>query len=521
LLVALAACATSYPHVVTQPTEGPPALDAVAPAIVFGPVEHAAASWNEPFDAVTSHESDAVFSALYEFARDKGDPERDARLDVAAAELSAIAAKGAPLDDELVAFALRQHGVPDTAVLALAAKATEPDAIAAELTPQLGDRLFVGNAHVGVGGMSPMVVIVTHTALVTVAPTPRFLPSHGETSIAATLDTSFHTPRASVVHDDGSREQLAGTGPWQFRCGAHVGAQWVVFEADDDKHVATRLLAFPIECATRSPDTYRIEPRANADAVDAETRLASLVNRERVAGKLAPLAADRRAAAAARTQVTLMLGSASIAHDLGSTVASRLRDAGLVPPIAHEITLHAADLASVSELLMNEPAYRSVVMMADITHVGVAIARDTNGELYVAVELVSIVPPIDTAKLRTAVLARLRAHLPFKATIPSRKVLDDVAQKYARLYAEGWPDTDMVQLVRDDAQFMYSGYGPIRRALTLLLSDSPDKVDLGPPQPWEYDGVGLGIAQAPRDGALAGRVWVVLLFGKGGPITRH
>jgi hypothetical protein len=79
----------------------------------------------------------------------------------------------------------------------------------------------------------------------------------------------------------------------------------------------------------------------------------------------------------------------------------------------------------------------------------------------------------------------------------------------------------MVQLVRDDAQFVYSGYGPIRRALTLLLSDSPDKVDLGPPQPWEYDGVGLGIAQAPRDGALAGRVWVVLLFGKGGPITRH
>ena len=55
-----------------------------------------------------------------------------------------------------------------------------------------------------------------------------------------------------------------------------------------------------------------------------------------------------------------MRSAERIDHDLGgTTMATRLRDAGLVPPSAREMTLHAADLATASELIMNEPAYRS------------------------------------------------------------------------------------------------------------------------------------------------------------------
>jgi uncharacterized protein YkwD len=457
-----------------------------------------------------------VFSALYEFANGKGDPERDARLDLVAAELSAVAAQGAPLDDELVAFALRQHGVLDTAVLALAVKATEPSAIVAELTPQLGDRLFVGNVHVGLGGMAPMVLVVTHTSLVALAPgTPRFIDAHGSARIAMTLDPSFHAPHITIAHDDASSEKAEGQGPWTFHCGDHTGTQWLVFEARNAKEVDTRLLAFPIDCATHSPDVYRIEPRANVTATDVETRLASLINRERVAAHLAPLADDRRAADAARTQVQLMRTSERIDHELGgTTMATRLRDAGLVPPNAREVTLHAADLAAVSELMMNQPSYRAALMAPDVTHLGVAVARDAHGELYVAAELVAIVPVIDVARLRTDVLARVRARLPFKAKLPDVRVLDDAAQKYAQDYAAGWPESDMVAYTRDDAQLMYSGYEHIQRAMTLLLADSIEKVDLGPSDPGEYDRIGIGIVQAPRNGALAGRVWIVLLFAR-------
>ena len=118
-----------------------------------------------------------------------------------------------------------------------------------------------------------------------------------------TLDPSFTRPTRRSCTTTARPRSSRAHGPWVFRCGAHIGAQWVVVEARDAKHVGARLLAFPIDCATRSPDSYRVEPRANADTIDVERRLASLVNRERVAAKLAPLAGDRRAAAAARTQV--------------------------------------------------------------------------------------------------------------------------------------------------------------------------------------------------------------------------
>ncbi len=457
-----------------------------------------------------------MFSSLYEYAHGKGEPERDPRLDLAAAELSAVAAQGAPLDDELVAFALRQHGVLDAAVLALAVDATEPSAIVAQLTPQLGDRLFFGNVHIGIGGMTPMVLVVTHTSLVTLEPgTPRFVEAHGDARIAMTLDPSFHAPHITISHDDASSEKVAGNGPWRFHCGDHTGTQWLLFEARDAKEVDTRLLAFPIDCATHSPDVYRIEPRSNVAVTDVERRLASLINRERAGGHLTPLADDRRAAEAARTQVQMMRASERIEHDLvGTTMATRLRDAGLVPPNARELTLHAADLATASELLMNEPAYRDAVMAPDVTHLGIAVARDAHGELYIAVEFVAIVPVIDVARLRTEVLARVRARLPFKVKLPNARVLDEVAQKYAQDYAAGWPEADMVAYTKDDAQLMYSGYEHVQRAMTLLLADSIDKVDLGPGNAGEYDRIGLGIVQAPRNGALAGRVWVVLLFAR-------
>jgi len=511
------ACAPSYPPVVYRATEAPPALEPLAPPVVYGPVAHAAATWNEPAEPTTSHESDAVFSALYELAREKGDPERDGRLDTVAAELGEVAARGAPLDAALVEFALRQHGVADSAALVLAAKATEPDAIVAELTPQLGDSLFYGNVHVGLGGMSPMVLVVTHTSLVTLAPsTPRFVEANGEATILATLDPRFHAPHVTIAHDDGSVEhpELAALDPWtfvtSFRCGAHAGAQWVLVEGCDEKNTDMRLLLVPIDCATHSPDAYRVEPRANtAAADDLERRLASLVNRERTAAGLAPLGGDRRAAAAASTEVRLMRAAGSVEHALGgTTAASRLRDAGLIPPVVHEATLHAPDLATASELLMNDSAYRAAVMSPDVTHIGVAAARDAHGELYIALELVAIVPPIDVARLRANVLARLRAH----RLLPENPVLDELARRYARGRVQGWSEADMISYMEHDSELVFSSFEHLHRAMTLLLHNTVDEVDLGPPS--SFDAVGISVLQAPRNGALAGRVWVVILLGE-------
>ena len=53
------------------------------------------------------------------------------------------------------------------------------------------------------------------------------------------------------------------------------------------------------------------------------------------------------------------------------------------------------------------------------------------------------------------------------------------------------------------------------RALTLLLTDDPDKVDIGPDK--EFDGVGVAALQAPRNGALAGRTFVIVIYARRRP----
>ena len=48
--------------------------------------------------------------------------------------------------------------------------------------------------------------------------------------------------------------------------------------------------------------------------------------------------------------------------------------------------------------------------------------------------------------------------------------------------------------------------------LGVWVEQAASEVDLGPSTP--FDRVGVAVVQAPRDGALAGRIWVVILFGK-------
>ncbi|MEP6865291.1 MAG: hypothetical protein ABJE66_32030 [Deltaproteobacteria bacterium] len=61
-----------------------------------------------------------------------------------------------------------------------------------------------------------------------------------------------------------------------------------------------------------------------------------------------------------------------------------------------------------------------------------------------------------------------------------------------------------------DPEFDFGAYGFTWRALTLLLDDDIAKIDLGPDKK-PFSGVGLPAMHAPRNGALAGRTYVIVL----------
>jgi uncharacterized protein YkwD len=515
-IVALAACGPPRANLVHD-VERPAITEALAAPVVFGPVVQPAAIYNEPVAAESTPLADAVFAGLVELAREKGQPEREPRLDRVAADLAELAGRGGELDEAVVEFALRARGVVEPAARIAVSRAGDAETMLAELGPKLADSLFFGNVRVGIGGTNPTLVLVVHSSLATLAPTtPRMLEARGEVTLQAALDASLHAPHVTITHEDNSVEhpKILKVNPWTFQapfqCNEHTGEQWVLIEACDAKNTLLRLALFPIACGTQLATSYRVEPRTNTATRDVERRLASIINRERSAARLPALLGDLRADATARDMATAMQRSGRIDHELGGTTPQRLLADNLIPPYAYELTLHAPDLAAAAEILMNEPSYRRIVAQDDVSHLGLAIARDAHGELYIAIELVRIVPRIDTVAMRVEILRRLQARMPEHVKLPISPLLERLAKKYVTGRAQGWSEQTMMAVIQKDPEFVFGPFGTMKRAMTLLITDDVDKVDLGPnPAP---DGVGVAVVQAPREGALVGRTWVLILY---------
>ncbi|HEY6035158.1 MAG TPA: hypothetical protein VIV58_12880, partial [Kofleriaceae bacterium] len=525
--IVLVACATTpRAHMIAE-VELPAQVAVLAPPIELT-VAHPASAYNEPAEVASTAARDQVFAGLVDSVRGKGEPVRDGRLDVVAGEFAELLARGGEADDGAIEFALHAHGIVEPLHAMLVAKATTAEAALAELVPELAGSLEHGNVHVGLDGGdgSPFVVLVIHTALVTLPPTvPRALPARGAITFAAPVDTLFHAPRVTVSYDDDRKAHahppVRAIDPVTFEttvtCGDHTGTMWMLIEANDVKNIAHSLALVPIACATQLDTVYRIEPRSNTRGVapaDQAHRLAAIINRERAAAHLPPLAEDLRADLAAHEEAVAMRREHSVEHDLdGTTPSDRLRANCLIPPFTTEATFHAKDLATAAEVLLDTPGYRELLTRPEPTHLGMAIEVDEQHQLFVALELVSIVPEIDTARLETEMLARIRARRPDAPGLRRDRLLDRIARKYAVNRARGWSDKTVADAMQHDPEFDFGAYAFTWRALSLLLADDVDKIDLGPNKP--FGGVGLAVIQAPRNGALAGRTFVIVLYGKG------
>ena len=527
LCVVLAACATT-PHArMIADVELPPQVAALVPPVDLT-VAHPASAYNEPAGEVASTAArDQVFTGLADSVQGKGEPVRDGRLDLVAGEFADLRARGGETDDGAIEFALHAQGIVEPLHLMLVSKATTADAAIAELVPELEGSLEHGNVHVGLAGGdgSPFVVVVIHTALVTLPPTvPRALPARGVITFSAPVDTIFHAPRVTVSYDDDRKAHahppVRMVDPVSFQttvtCGDHTGTMWMVIEANDAKNISHSLALVPIACARPLETTYRIEPRRNTRGVapaDQAHRLAAIINRERAAAHLPPLAEDLRADLAAHAETRLMLREHSVEHELGgSTTTDRLRDNSLIPLYTTEATFHAKDLATAAEVLLDTPGYREILTRPEPTHLGISIDFDDQHELFVALELVSIVPKIDTVRLETEMFARIRARHPEWPQLRRDRFLDHIAEEYAMNRVRGWSEKTVTDATQHDPDFDFGPYAYTWRALSLLLDDDIEKIDLGPNK--TFGGVGLAVRQAPRNGALAGRTFVVVLYGK-------
>jgi hypothetical protein len=496
--VVVAMCACGNPPIAHVPVEPPPAPDPIAPPLVFEPTSVDA--YEVPAPAMPKDPAaDAIFASMQELANGRGLIARDPRLDAVATEVATVVARGAAPSDELVAFALRAHGVIEPAAATVVLRAGD------DLGARFGDRLFLPNVRVGLGG-SPMVAIIVFKSAVTLAATPRFATQ--DFTIEATLQPKHHDPEVAVVHEDGDIEHLAITGNGvsfsvPFTCGGHHGPQWLDISADK-----AQVAALPIYCVTPPPKTFRIEPASNLSPANPVRRLASIINRERLAAGLTALAEDPRATAAARRQAEMMLQAGTVSHEIeNSTPAQRLRDAGLIPPVLFESTMHVHGLGRVAELLMNDPAYQAPLDSPVATHMGIAMVPDAKGDLFVALIYVQLVAPVDVHVWADTIVGKLRAVWP-QARLDV--ALTRIAHRYAEQLAMGWHESTLwpsIQLDLQSSGRTYSGK-TIRAVVTVDELDA--KTMVGTPD--LVTDIGIGVVQSRRDGPQAGRVWVVVFF---------
>jgi uncharacterized protein YkwD len=517
----LAGCATSGTPFVTRPAvDAPPVIEPLAPAVTFGPVAQPAERYEEPLATQPAPDpiSDEIYAGLPQAARDP-------RLDLAAAELAEVSAQGVSLADDVVAFALHAHGVVEHGQVFVAFGATAGDRLH-DVLPGLGDRLAYPNARVGIGGRADRsVLVVAYTTPAHLIGVPRNVP--GGFELHFKLDRPYEKPHVTVTSNDGSVTNSSirlvdGVYRASIPC-LHPGEQWISLTAAD---TPAPLAVVPIGCRQPPEPTFRVEPDVNLKTTDIARRLTALINRERLAAGLAPLSADPAATLAAQRYTEVMRRHRDPAHDLeSSTPNTRLAAFGRIPPLLDETTLVADDLRHATDDLLDDPMYRKQVVTPETTHLGLGVTFGPGGELFAVIDYLQIHPAVDpialeitttqqiltSGRTRRTVKGPVGRGVKLKTYVEGPPKIDPDLTKLARRYAadlaRGWRSDSVAAAATTAFREETQRYKAITRVIDQGEKDW--RTELQPGQ--VVDNIGVGVAQAARDGALCGRVFRVVL----------
>lgn len=510
-LVLAAVVACSHEAVPRGPAEPdtPPVVEPLAPPITLT-IANPATAYDEDLPS-----SNAATGPT---------PQHDPRLDAAAAELLAVVQQGAALSPQLVQFATHAHGV------------VEPPAF--YLTQPPRDVLERWNTRVGTAGQ---LTVVIHVGSVRFTALPRGFT--GSYELHATLGPPYEDPRVTVTGSDGSVAHPSVTVDGNaFRASIICSGTTSLITVEAD--VGGPLAVVPVTCGTPA-NTMRVEPEHNLKTTDVERRLIALINRERIAAGLAPLRPDRRTARAAAGSARAMTDAEVTARDGEDTSARRVAEAGGRPRHMVEMTFRAADLAQASMRLLNDPIARAQILAKDVTHIGVAVATSTNGELAVAIDYIQVVPALDAAALEARVVRQIidrhntvrlkplfairtriiRIQRRFSKDYMSAppfvdEVLQERARTYATMLAAGWRAASIDQRLSGTmpTQTAINQIDPHRRyrRVEKKIVEVTDPAHVDESNLFAdgdiVEAIGVGVAQSPPDSALAGRIFMVILF---------
>ena len=541
LIVAIAACSGRGPQVVgAQPSwrasgsAGAPRVEQPAQPVTFAPSGAPAARYNDPVQApARSALGDAVVAAVREEAQRAGTrvPIADARLFRACAELAEVVPEEGIIAYSLVEFALQRNGIiePSPHLLVVWGDIDSPEAIVEQLRPRLAEILADGaTARVGIGAArrssdgSGAIVFALQGSGVATAPIPRAVAANGKFTLSAVVDARFKSPEVFVTRNTGVTERLdldrgvANGFKTDVTCAGFTGKQQVEITASD--HQGSTVLAnFPVWCGTQPPLSLTVQPTFDdapaSDPTEAEQRLLSMVNRDRAAAGLAPLAWDAKVADVSRAHSLEMRTTKNVAHISPTTgsAADRVRAAKIKTALVLENVARAYGLGEAHQGLMNSPGHRANLMSTTATHVGIGVVfgEEVSGrrEIFITQVFTRVPPKVDANKAAGIVRTKIEA----AQKVTSNPKLAVIAQDWAAQLAAGKTREETYPVMRRRVDAMGGAY--LRVSSVITAASEVESVDgaslLGDSR---VDEIGVGVAQGPHPQIGDGAIWIVVLL---------
>jgi uncharacterized protein YkwD len=425
-------------------------------AIVFSPPGPSATHYNAGPAAPVPRSplSDAILGAINETCLEMRckPPVADSRLFAAIGELAQVVPEDGPLAYPLVEFALQRHGIiePSPHLVIIWGPLDDPAPMLEQLRPRLPSILSSAPSarpfsRVAVGtslrnGDEGVAILALQSSHIETQPIPRALPRGGAMAIEGTIKDGYRKPEVFVTRENGKVEHVAEGQGVRFHarvsCDGRRGKQQVEVTAVDAAG-STVLANFPVWCNEEPPASITVEPdeddtRPVKDGPDAETRMLALVNRDRAAHSLPPLAQAGDVAAVARAHSLEMRETGVVAHvsPMTGSAADRVRAAGIRTPVVLENIARAYGVAEAQSGLMNSPGHRANILSPEATHLGVGIVlgEEVAGrrELFVTQVFTRVPPKVSTADALRQLHARMG-----QRKVGEDQGLSGLAQEYA------------------------------------------------------------------------------------------
>ncbi len=364
------------------------------------------------------------------------------------------------------------------------------------------------------------VVLVLGEEPVALDPLPRRLALGQKAMLTGQLQGDLENPNVILSDAKGqasSPPQAPGKGfKAELHCGEKPGT--IRVEIGAEQAGSRRVVAnFPVACGTDLPSTVPVVAAQWPTEVAAqEKKVLEIINGERTAAGLQPLAWDPAVAGVARSLSEGLSDENGRAAAVG-LVAEQLKKAGVGTALLVVNPAAGVTVDDAQERLLTSPGHRANLMNPETNHAGVGITTVTekNGatRTYLAEIFVKILPPADLVQVRkdlqAAIVARrVEGKVP---EIPVDPALHEVAQKYAEEMAAAkgkLPEERDTQLL-DSLKKTYKGVNMLAGASSAPLEFAKEKKVLA-----SGKALGVGLAQGDHPTLGKNAFYVVILFGE-------